>query len=269
MLSRRDCMRLVPVGFFLPSFLVAIEKVGAQDALPLGLDTFYRQISADGKSELICYTDVDLTGGLVPGDRTTTVLADRITISGVFARPGLDLTLLAREIVCATGGKIDLSGSPPLPTNPKAKNGLSPGAKGDDGGVSVGGNRGGNLVIYAGTITGMLAVQSDGGAGADAENGGDGAKGATGSAWTVIASAGNGGRGGAAGKAGTPGAGGNGGNVVVSTLDTTFANVTAVLSHGAAGAPGNNGNPGAGGDPGPGGSGYKTVLCGTTCTGTR
>jgi hypothetical protein len=185
----------------------------------------------------------------------------------VFARPGLDLTLLAREIVCTGGAKIDLSGNPPPATNPKAPNGLNSGIKCGDGGASAVGTNGGNLVIYAGTITGALAVQSVGGAGADAESGGDGAKGAIRSAWTVNAPAGNGGQGGAAGKAGTPGAGGNGGNVVVNTLDTTFSAVTAVLSHGAAGAPGNNGNPGAGGDPGPGGSGPKTETCGMSCGG--
>ena len=87
MLSRRDCIRIIPVGVFFPSLLAPFEKVFAQDALALGLNTFYRQVSADQKSELICFTEIDLTGGLVPGNRTTTILADRITISGDLRAP--------------------------------------------------------------------------------------------------------------------------------------------------------------------------------------
>jgi hypothetical protein len=269
MLSRRDCIRFIPLGLFLPSFFSPFEKVFAEGALPLGLDTLYRQVSADGKSEIICYPEVDLTIDIVPGDRATTILADRITVSGTLTRPGINLTLLAREIVCGAGAKIDLSGAPPLKTSPKAKNGPNPGDPGADGRNGAGGNHGGNLVIYAGTITGSLSIESNGGAGGDAEAGGDGAKGKTGSPWRPFTAAGKGGKGGHAGKAGSPGDGGNAGMITVMTLDNSFANPTFSLAAGRPGLPALNGGPGEGGNPGPGGSQSKVPRTCMVCEGLK
>jgi hypothetical protein len=235
----------------------------AQDVLPLGFDTLYRNISADGKSELICYSDVDLAGGLVPGTRATVVLADRITINGLFARPGLDLTLLAREIICDTKATIDVSGGPPDTdfTNATAKNGQNPGENGAAGRSGSPGKRGGNIRIFAGSVIGKLLINANGGAGGGAESGGTGAQGTTGSNWTTKSVAGNGGPGGAAGPAGTPGTGGDGGTVLVKTLDASFSVATATVTRGNPGAPGSNGGPGLRGTHGQGGSGVAQVPC--------
>jgi hypothetical protein len=270
MLSRRDFMWTLPAGLILSRVLGPLDSLAAQDMQALGFDTAYKQINADG-SEIICFTEVDLLGGLVPGDRATTVLADQITLSGTLRKSGLDLTLLAREIVCSNGATIDVSGGPPKtthqPGNPgdHAANGLSAGDAGQPGGSGSGGNRGGNIKIYAQTIKGSLAILSKGGDGGNAQDGGNGAKGPSGTPWTTnnpTATGGNGGKGGAAGAAGTPGDGGNGGAIIVNTLDGSFANVlVSSVAGGNAGAPASNGTPGDPGDPGSGGSGQIQVYC--------
>ena len=275
MLSRRTCLHLVSASIIFPSLILLKDGVLAAGVGPLGFDTLYKKISTDGKSELICYTEVDL-GEMVSEGRATTVLADVITISGLIRRPGLDLTLLARSIICGEGAQIDVSGPSPARSSPKARNGYNAGDNGANGGldaegkpVTILGVRGGNVVISAGTISGTLLIQSNGGNGGDAESGGDGAKGATGQTWTTSSQAGDGKRGGAAGKAGTPGDGGSGGLVAVNTLDETFTAVTATIRGGGSGHPGMNGKPGDPGDPGKGGSGDIVVPCHPTmiCSG--
>jgi hypothetical protein len=68
MLSRRDCFRGSAAGLLLSSVLGSAESAFALGPLPLGQDSLYKQISADGKSELICYTNVDLPD--FPDERT-------------------------------------------------------------------------------------------------------------------------------------------------------------------------------------------------------
>ncbi len=270
MLSRRDFMWTLPAGLMLYRVLGPLDSLAAQEMQALGFDTAYKQVNSDG-SEIICFTVVDLFGSLVPGDRATTVLADQITLSGTLHKSGLDLTLLARQIICSNGATIDVSGGPPKtthqPGNPSDhETGLATPVTRGNRGLAYGseGNRGGNIKIHAQTIQGSLVILSKGGDGGNAW-GGNGAKGPSGTPWTTnnpTATGGNGGKGGASGAAGTPGNGGNGGAIIVKTLDGTFANVVvSSVAGGNPGTPASNGTPGDPGDPGSGGSGQIQVYC--------
>jgi hypothetical protein len=208
--------------------------------------------AADGTTHMIFSVEAPcvLTNDNVPGDRNTTVYADRIEIHGPILRQGRKIALHAREITgVGSNAGIDVSGDSAVGT-PDA---LPPGKPGDtghdgerqgfsnsaatDGGAGQAGGNGssGKPGAAAGSIT-VVAYRFSGTALRFAANGGNGSAGQTGGA---------GGRGGTGGKGAegfTYGHGAGRGGVIWKHVQGGNG------GHGGNGA--NGGNGGNGGDGG-------------------
>lgn len=211
--------------------------------------------NSDGSTTHVIYT-IDapcvLAEDSVPGDRNTTVYADRIEIHGALHRPGRKIALYAREIHgVGAGSGFDVSSAsvtatqdvlPPAEPGSHGANGerqnksVTPGTNGANGkdGVAVGAKgadaaSAGSITVVAYRLSGdTLRFEANGGnaepgqAGQTGGHGGNGGNGADGFVWGSGVRRGgviyhhvngsNGGSAGSGGKGGNGGAGGRGGN---------------------------------------------------------
>ena len=159
-------------------------------------------------------------------EQNLTVYADVLTINGQNGSvrlPGKNVYIFAREVRCIGNAIIDASGAD-ITESERVNAGqldnrtADKGADGKDGDAGKAGNAGGNVRIFAESITGPLTVNVSGGRGGRGQDGGDGESGPTpppaGDIDNHVA-ANNinpGRRGGNGGNAGRGGAGGRGGD---------------------------------------------------------
>jgi len=202
-----------------------------------------------------------LSPDTAPATHHLTVLADTLTIEGNVMMPGRNVKLVARNIVVASGpAKISTVGKTGSPTYTKQT--ASPGQAGArDTGK---GQAGGSISIYATMLTGVLALDTSGGVGGDAQNGGRGLPGADGKQGTFSTPPVGAGNGLPGMDAGIPGDGGDAGDILVFTEFPRSA-LAATASGGNAGGQGSHGEPGPPGATAPAAQGryHYTVMCTT------
>lgn len=258
MTSRRKFLKvsIAAVG----ALAIACPSSGV--VLPDALDV---HLSTDGTNYVLKAIDLILKQEHIPGSGALTILADTVVINSALSLPGRSITVLARNITFASGGKIITSGSATTETytGQVAATGRAPGQPGDLGRNGGKGMDGGQVRLFADSFIGTVDISAEGANGGDAESGGNGAGGEAGRPWTNYGetTAGNGSNGGTPGAPGTPGDGGNGGHVSIATLvpkgPEPKTNTRAL--GGRSGASARPGKPGAGGGPGAGGSYIQEV----------
>jgi len=197
---------------------------------------------------------------VVAKDRTTTVIAESIIVSGIVRTDGKDLNLICRELVFENGSIIDASGLQGLPDYPEDQRPEGPhelGANGADGGNGGDGKHGGTVTITADIITGIVNINANGGQGGRGQDGGNGQKGGPGPNGsietehrTVASNAHDGYNGGASGLPGMRGSGGKGGVITINTVQPFHNEYHTSVLAGIPGTAAQPGYPGDGGDPG-------------------
>jgi hypothetical protein len=243
--TRRDAIKTI-VGAAVSLGVLSRPLRASLILVPLGEDRFIQLDDKASVTRSIEGIDFTLDQSLMPGNMNVMVRGDRVTLSGVLSMPGMNVTIVARELTCVSGAAISTVGK----VGDHNYKGVTapPGA---DGASADAGKRGGQIIIYAGKLIGELTLDASGGAGGDAMNGGIGLQGNPGQNATRDHGGGAGNPGRPGGLAGTPGAGGSGGDITVGAIaGTPLANIQCKSSGGTAGNPATNGTPGAGGSGG-------------------
>lgn len=187
-----------------------------------------------------------LSSATVPGKQHLFIWADILTIADDIVLKGFDLYIVARRVILLKPTvKIDTSGDDGKPKFESAT------AKdGEDGTTeAVAGGKGGAFVMYVTEFSGgVLDINTSGGRGSPAQNGGRGLQGEPGTPGTLSKGPGESGPGKMGGNAGRPGDGGDAGFILISVEMPPAHFETASSRGGSAGTQGSHGKPG---DPGP------------------
>lgn len=277
MLTRRDALKLISGGA--AGIYLGLDcLVASADVLvPLGDDRFFSRLDSQLNTpgtQIIDGVNFTLDQTMIPATHHLIVRGYEITLSGPLSLPGYNISILAQKLNCEATTTISTAGiiGSPSYTNLHADPAPALGKNGNDGAPATSvnglhapagrGGNGGNITILAQSLTGQLVLQTNGGAGGDAESGSDGAPGTPGANASPPNNPGvQGGPGGQGGHAGVPGNGGSAGSIRVGTLVSLQANqIQTATQGGPPGQPGKNGTPGAGGPSGTAGQGTYTHL---------
>jgi len=195
------------------------------------------------------------------------IYAQDLTISGNINLPGRKVLIYAQRITVAPGARIDVTGPAAKGFLPGSRtDGIDAGSAGTAGTPGGVGSGGGEVTIFAESVSGTLTIAADGSAGGRGRDGGNGAQGRLGPQGGDSGCSppgpgrpgGPGGRGGAAGAGGAGGNGGPGGAVRIHVIQPIAAGTfTASAKAGAAGGSGTNGTAGPGGLGGVGGLNHE------------
>ncbi len=223
-------------------------------------DQFHSYLNEEAGRFEVRSIELALHQDMVPMDRSLAVFADTIILDTRVSVIGPNsIFLIARQFICSGEAELSTRGAHGSPSYTGTSADL-----GQDGASDTGhGSNGGDIVIYAGIITGTLTIDASGGTGGDAQSGGKGATGAAGDITAPDQFARSGKTGGAGGRAGTPGNGGNTGKVTVNTASEPEPNSYTIQINskaGAAGHPGRHGDPGDGGPPAPAQNGVTVIT---------
>lgn len=244
----------IAAGSGISTLLVTGTSFSISNILPL-IETLNKQRSFSGRKQ------INIQGYQINLD-------DNVNIPEVAIRVVCRILELHKDVVIDTSG-IDYARS-----FPRARNGQAAGESGENGVDGGNGGSAGNIVLYAGKITGdgKLILKSDGGSGGAGQNGGSGIKGERGRQAGDRRRnkklreqdegkgdrGGKGATGGGAGNGGDGGRAGDGGRIFIMRPLANASSITASSVKGRPGSAGSAGKPGAGGD---GGAGGRDIKC--------